>query len=307
MNTTRFYLAIFGFTVLAGFQTAVADESEIRQFIRQYADAFNEQDLEAVAGMWAEDAVHIDQQTGEQTDGREAITADIAIVFDNPLKTHITGEVESVRLVSPAVATVRGTITTAIPDEDPETSQYTAVLVNQDNTWRLDSVEETAVVPPAFASDALQQLDWLVGDWLDESNGSRIVSSVRWSESNAFLVRTMSEQAGDEVTRAGTQIIGWDPRANQIRSWNFAADGSFGDGVWTNSGDEWFVKSSQTLASGEASSGTYVITPIDDNTISVALIGHEVEGEPIPASEPVSIVRLPETDKSDEPQPQPAN
>jgi hypothetical protein len=51
------------------------------------------------------------------------------------------------------------------------------------------------------------------------------------------------------------------------------------------------VQSTQTLADGAAASGTYVITPIDDASYSIQLIGHEVEGEPQPTGEAVVIVR----------------
>ena len=47
-----------------------------------------------------------------------------------------------------------------------------------------------------------------------------------------------------------------------------------------------------TLASGDAAVGTYIISRIDHNTITVQLVGHEVEGEPLPATEPVRVVRV---------------
>ena len=49
---------------------------------------------------------------------------------------------------------------------------------------------------------------------------------------------------------------------------------------------------SQTLADGRAASGTYALTREDDNTISVQLIGHEIEGEPQPASDAVRVTRV---------------
>jgi hypothetical protein len=50
------------------------------------------------------------------------------------------------------------------------------------------------------------------------------------------------------------------------------------------------VKSTQTLADGSAASGTYVMTPGDDS-MTVQLIGHEIDGALQPASETVTIVR----------------
>jgi uncharacterized protein (TIGR02246 family) len=288
-----------------------ADQAEVEQFLRQYGDAFNRQDIESVAGMWSENAVHVDLQTGEQTEGREAIKSDLADVFDAPAKTRIAGTVESVRAVSADVVHVRGEVLIAIPDQDPSTVRFSGILVKRDGHWQIDSIEESDPTPPPSSRDALSELEWFVGDWLDESDGTRVISTVRWSDNETFLIRTIVEQTADgEVSRAGTQVIGWDPRGQQIRSWSFNADGSFGDGVWSKNGDDWYIKSSQTLAGGESASGTYVISPLDDDTIRMRLIGHEVEGAPVAESEPVTIVRLPanqaETAGEDTAQPVPS-
>ena len=49
--------------------------------IDDYADAYNKHDLDTVAGYWTENAVHIDHETGQRTEGREAIRADIAALL----------------------------------------------------------------------------------------------------------------------------------------------------------------------------------------------------------------------------------
>ena len=86
---------------------------------------------------------------------------------------------------------------------------------------------------PESAAVALQELDWQLGDWTDQSEGVRVDMKVRWSPSETFLLRQFTIVRDGEEERTGTQIIGWDPRAQHIRSWMFDADGGFGDGVWS--------------------------------------------------------------------------
>jgi len=66
-----------------------ASEAAIREFVRTYVDAFNKQDLQAVSATWAEGGTHVDRETGDRTEGREAIRADLAEVFKDSVKTRL--------------------------------------------------------------------------------------------------------------------------------------------------------------------------------------------------------------------------
>jgi uncharacterized protein (TIGR02246 family) len=282
-----------------------ADDAAIRKFLGAYVDAFNKQDLDSVSAMWAENASYVDRETGERTKGRAAIRADLEKVFQKPTKTRLEGTVDRVRFIKPDVASVEGKTTTSVPNEEPNVSQFTATVVKQGEDWKIQSVEEMAVSQPATAYDALRELEWLVGNWVDNSKGPPVVSTFRWSENKTFLIRSFSTKDGEKVTRLGTQIIGWDPRSRQIRSWSFNSDGSFGDGVWSKAGNDWSIKSTQTLSDGRAASGTYVFTRIDASTLTLRLVGQEIEGEPVPKSKPVSLHRISDASRpgADEPKP----
>jgi uncharacterized protein (TIGR02246 family) len=274
-----------------------ADDAEIQKFLRAYVDAFNKQDLDSASAMWAENGSHVDRETGERTEGRKAIRADLAEVFKKPVKTRLAGKVDRVRFIKPDVASVEGQTTTAVPNEEPSVSQFSATLVKHGDQWQMESVEEMPVPQSSTAYDALRDLDWLIGNWVDESKDAPVVSTFRWSANKSFLIRSFSTKDGEKTTQLGTQIIGWDSRSRQIRSWIFNADGSFGDGVWTKTGNDWSIKSTQTLSDGRAASGTYVVSRVDENTLSLRLIGQEIEGEPVPKSDPVSLRRLPDASK----------
>ncbi|MEQ8786095.1 MAG: nuclear transport factor 2 family protein [Pirellulaceae bacterium] len=275
-----------------------AEESAIREFVAAYVKAFNEHDLEVVTGMWTEDAAHTDRDTGERTEGRGEILADVAETFKTQPDARLAGSVDRVRMIQENVASVAGRTTFLSPETGASVADFTAILVHEGGRWMIDSIEESTVAQPTTARDALAELEWLVGRWVDEGEGLRVVTTVRWTPGGAFLLRSFVAQTEEGVAQQGTQIIGWDPRSREIRSWSFNADGSFGDGVWSKSGEQWLIKSTQTLAGGDAASGTYVLSRVDDDTITLKLIGHEVEGQPQPAREAVTVVRAAEEAKA---------
>jgi uncharacterized protein (TIGR02246 family) len=274
-----------------------ADASEpVRKTLRAYAEAFNKNDAKAAAAFWAPKGVYVDRDTGERSEGREAIEADLATLFKENRGARLSASVANVRFVTPGVAMVEGAATVFRPGEDPNETSFAAVLVKQDATWLIDSVHETDTPSPPTAADALKDLEFLVGHWRDKTDGVRVDTLVRWSAQQAFLIRSYTverEQAGEHE---GTQVIGWDPREKRIRSWTFDSDGSFGEETWTKVDGDWIVKLTRTLADGGTSSGTQVISIKDDNTLTVKVLSSEVDGEPGPAGEEVTVVRVDEKD-----------
>ncbi|MCA9115821.1 MAG: SgcJ/EcaC family oxidoreductase [Planctomycetaceae bacterium] len=279
---------------------AQADEEAVRNAFQAYVTAFNSHDASRLAAAWAEKAIYVDEGTGERVEGREALAADFTALFKENPEIALAGTVSSVRLVNETVATASGRSVVTVPGEVPTQSSFAAVFVRQADRWLLDSVHETPLPVPSEPSAALRQLDWLVGRWVDQSDTVTVETTVRWSANHSFLIRSFKVRTAADVLRQGTQIIGWDPRAGHIRSWSFNSDGSFGDGIWSRSGDEWLVKSSQTLADGSAASGTFVMKPTGTDSMTVQLIGHEVEGEPRPASEVVTVVKATEEPAAEE-------
>jgi uncharacterized protein (TIGR02246 family) len=264
----------------------------LKTFSGTYADAFNSHDAAAVGKLWAENGVHVDRESGERTEGRAAIQTDLEEVFKTIPDIRIAIEPVALRMIQPNVARSEGTATTIIPGEEPVTVAFTAILVKNGDAWLIDSAEETPIPQPETSRDALKALEFLVGEWEDQSDAGRSTSSFHWAAEGSFLVRSFRTDLSDEIQSEGTQVIGWDPRSRSIRSWTFNSDGSFGEATWSRNGSDWLIKSSQTLADGGAASGTYVVTPVDENTMTIKLIGHEVNGEPIPAVEPVTVVRI---------------
>ena len=172
-----------------------------------------------------------------------------------------------------------------------------SIGVAQDNA----AVERTAAEQPDMAVDVatddveqtspLDELEWMVGQWVDEGENSNITTSCSWTKNRKFLTRSFRITIDGQLSLTGMQVIGWDPIAGQIRSWTFDSEGGFGEGRWMRDGNRWLVKTSFVLASGKRASAVNVITYVDRDTLRWQSIGREIGGELLPNIPEVTVVR----------------
>jgi uncharacterized protein (TIGR02246 family) len=269
-----------------------ADEVQIGKSLDDFVAAFNEKNAEKLAACWTETATHTDRETGERTEGRAAIQADFTKIFSAQPTIKLSATLTRVKLITTDVAQVEGLSNVISGDGIPVEAVFTAIVTRSGEKWLFDSIEETAAPIPATSADALQQLEWLVGEWTDESGDVKVRTTFRWSANRAFLLRSFVAETADGSVLEGTQVIGWDANLLQIRSWTFNSDGSFGSSTWSKNENSWMAKSSQTSANGDISSGTYVLEQVDENSLTLQLIGHEINGEPQPASAAATLKRV---------------
>jgi uncharacterized protein (TIGR02246 family) len=269
-----------------------ADEAQVGKSLGDFVAAFNEKNAEKLASCWTETATHTDRETGERTEGRASIQADFTKIFAAQPAIRLSATLTRVKMVTTDVAQVEGQATVIGGDGIPVESVFTGILIRSEDKWLFDSIEETAAPIPATPADALQQLEWLIGEWTDESGDVKVRTTFRWSANRAFLLRSFVAEAADGSAFEGTQVIGWDAGQQQIRSWTFNSDGSFGSSTWSKNGNSWMAKSTQTSANGDSSSGTYVLEQVDENSFTLQLIGHEINGDPQPAAPAATITRV---------------
>jgi hypothetical protein len=197
----------------------------------------------------------------------------------------------SIRIVSPDAAIEEGTVRVTRPGESPSDSTYLAVHVKKGGQWKLDSVRETEVPEEPPTSSPLQDLAWLVGEWIDQSPEATMESTVTWTKNKTFLSYAFKVSAPGTDDLEGTQVIGWDPAARTIRAWMFDSDGGFGEGTWSKKDKSWIVKFNQVLPDGRKASATNVYTLIDADTFTWKSIGRQVDGRFLPNIDEVKIVR----------------
>jgi hypothetical protein len=177
-----------------------------------------------------------------------------------------------------------------------------SIGVSQDDTAVEPAVvgeaggQEEAASDDADATSPLEQLDWMVGTWIDQGEDSKISTTCSWRMNRKFLTRSFRVTIEDQITLAGNQVIGWDPIAGQIRSWTFDTEGGIGQGRWIRDGNRWLVKKSFVLASGERASAINIITYVDQDTLRWQSTNREVAGELQPNIAEVTVVRQKDDD-----------
>jgi uncharacterized protein (TIGR02246 family) len=272
--------------------SAADDETGVRQAIASYVEAFNKGDAEAVAAHWSESGEWIDP-AGTPIQGRDAILAEMKAYFSSEKKPKIELLDLSVRFLAPSVAVEQGTALITRPDEGASESPYFAIHVLEDGKWQLSSVRELAPrrLPPPSHYEQLQELEWLIGDWVDDQGGAAITMRGEWTANRNFISRSFTVMIEDRIDMSGTQVIGWDPAAETIRSWVFDSDGGFNEGVWTHRDDGWSVRSVGVLPDGRKSSMVTIMRPIDDDTFTLQSVGREVDGELLPNVDEITVIR----------------
>ena len=168
--------------------------------------------------------------------------------------------------------------------------------VAQDAAVQGTAAEQAEAKGEAAAVDApqtspLEELDWMVGVWIDQGDDSTIVTECSWTKNRRFLKRSFKVKIDEEVTLEGDQFVGWDPIASRIRSWTFDSEGGIGEGRWIQDGNRWLVKASFVLADGARASALNVYTYVDDDTFRWQSTNREVAGELLPSIAEVTVVR----------------
>ncbi|HVA48276.1 MAG TPA: SgcJ/EcaC family oxidoreductase [Pirellulales bacterium] len=267
------------------------DEKTLRTLAADFVKAFNEQDAKAIAAQFAPQAEMVDLE-GNVVQGREAIEKSYAEHFEEPLLT-IAVEIESLRFVGDNLAIEDGQLVLTSEDHDLTLrTRYSTVHVREGGRWLVassrDVVNPNDRVPP---HEHLEQLAWLVGDWVEEGGDSIVATSCRWDENKNFLLSEYTVQVAGQITMSGTQRIGWDPLTRQIKTWTFDGDGGYGEGFWHRDGDRWLVKLEGVSADGRAGSVTQIHTRVNDHTRTWRAVDRMLGGEPLADINEITVVR----------------
>jgi uncharacterized protein (TIGR02246 family) len=269
-----------------------ADDQAIRQTAAAVSKAYNAGDAKAIAAMFTQDAVIVDEDENN-SQGRDAIEGIFADIFKEHPKAHMDISIESILFPSPLMAIEEGRSTVLLEaDEPPQTSRYTVIHVKQDGKWLMASARDLTD-PESAASRELEQLAWLIGKWVDESPEGLVKANYDWTDNHMFIVSDFVVHIGGRPAVSGTQRIGWDPLAKQLHSWIFDSQGGFAEGLWTRQDNQWIVKLSGVSRDGRVGSATQTITRLAGHKYLFEsrdrLVGQEVI-EDTPA---VTVVRLP--------------
>jgi len=268
------------------------DDSEIRANVEAFVKAYNAHDAKAVGGLFSPEAQVIDED-GETTQGRDAIEKRVAGTFAESPEGRIKLDVESIRMIGSALAIESGRAkVTSSPGKEPNVSGYIAVHIkSRGGKWLLAFVRETEETELAN-SERLKPLEWLIGDWVDESPDSVVITSCKWSDNKNFLLSDINIRVQGSSAMHLTQRIGWDPLTKQVKSWLFDSEGGYGESFWTRDRDRWVVKATAVRRDGTTASMTNIYTPTGKDSYTWQTTDRVVAGEVLPPME-IKVVRKP--------------
>jgi uncharacterized protein (TIGR02246 family) len=260
---------------------SAAVEKAVRETLVAYVEAYNKKDPARIVELFTQDGSLVDSDN-VATRGREAIVQDFTDAFAEPSTYTLDGKTESVRLITPDVAQAEGVSRLVSPKEATIAKRFVALLARKGDVWKIAEIRDftapTAIVTPY---ERLKELEWMVGEWIDESEDVKVDSTVRWGLDKAYLVRDYTVQIKAEPATSGLMVIAWDPQTQQIRSWIFNADGSRGEASWTRATEnQWVVKAHGSTSEGQATSATQIISQINKDAIRTSstdrIIGEEI-------------------------------
>jgi uncharacterized protein (TIGR02246 family) len=241
------------------------DEKAIQSVAETFTRAYNAGDSKAVAALYTEDAEVIDEH-GDRIQGRPVIQDLYSSVFQERPGATIRVSIDSLRFLGPDVAKEEGQTRVKPAGKEPETLRhYTVLYVKQGGRWLHSSVREEHATG-VLHHERLKDLEWLVGEWLDQSSDSTVHLTCRWSEDKNFLLRDFTIHFQGQAVMTVSQRIGWDPLTKQVKSWVFDSEGGYGDALWARTGDRWIIKSSGVLPDGRIATATNVLTRVGPNT-----------------------------------------
>jgi uncharacterized protein (TIGR02246 family) len=269
------------------------DEAAIKALLDAFTKAFNAGDANAAAATYTETALVVDE-AGERIEGRAAIRDQYAASFvDNPGNT-IAIEIDSIRFLGPetAIELGRTTIAPAKGAESPEVTRFTAVYVKAGGKWLQAAVRDEASTDLS-AHERLKDLEWLVGDWVNESQDAVVSTTCKWAVGGNFLDREFTMKTKGQPVLSGTQRIGWDPLKKQFKTWIFDSEGGHGEGYWTRNGNQWVIKVEGVRQDGLPASATNIVTRLGKDRIGWQSVDRTLGGSAIAGIDEFIVVRTP--------------
>jgi uncharacterized protein (TIGR02246 family) len=279
----------------AGKPASSSDDSAVRKATADYVAALNKGNLDEIMAFWAPDAEYCTEE-GRATHGRQGITDLFKEVLPQIKGQKVTAQVTSVRTLHPNVAQEDGSLQFENPDGSRDEDRFTAVWVKTDGKWVITSacdLPSNAPDSPSLAYPHLRPLEWLVGEWVDDSPKADVRLTCKWGPNKAFLIVNYEVRHEGQEPLAVTQRIGWDPHNGLVRSWVFDSQGGFGEGNWQRDGNRWVVESSGVLPDGGTGGSTNTWEYADGKTFVWRATDRQVDEQPV-ADVEVKFVRKPQ-------------
>jgi uncharacterized protein (TIGR02246 family) len=268
------------------------EEAALHERGKAMIAAFERGDAAALAEFWTADGDYMDE-LGHLYKGRQAIKESFDKLFSSEKGAKLKIYPIAFNLVRPDLAIVDGIMEAFPPGGGPSTSaRYTSVNTKQDGKWFIASLRE-AIATPLTNADNLEELSWLIGDWVGQTDkGPQTQLSFSWAENKNFIVNHFTTAIKDVPVAGGTQWIGWDAVTKQIRSWVFDSTGSISEASWSRDGNRLISKTTVSLRDGKRATMVNIVTRIDADHLTWQSTNRSLDGKTLPDAELVKLQRV---------------
>lgn len=267
----------------AGKPASSSDDNAVRKATAEYVAALNKGNLDEIMRFWAPDAEYFTED-GQATHGRQGIADLFKEVLPQLKGQKVSADVRSVRTLHTNVAQEDGSLVFDSPDGTRDENRFTAVWVKTDGQWVIASARDlpsNTADAPSLAYPHLRPLEWLVGEWVDDSPKADVHVTCKWGPNKAYLIMNYEVRREGQEPLAVTQRIGWDPHNQLVRSWVFDSQGGFGEGQWSRDGNRWVVECSGVLPDGGTGGSTNTWEYVDGKTFVWRATDRQVDEQPI--------------------------
>jgi uncharacterized protein (TIGR02246 family) len=269
-------------------------ETEIRANVETFVEAYNKKDAKLVASLFIEQAYLVDENDNV-IQGRDNIEATFSALFASVPDSKMETSIESIRFLTANLAVELGGSAITFSDGTAEYSRYSCVHVLDGKEWKMGLVRDIALKPSH--RDHLAALSWMVGDWVDENDGTKVKTQCRYIDEGSFLIQDVQVEMAGNVSLTMTQRIGWDPIGQRFKSWVFDSEGGYGEGNWTPTENGWLIKFTGVNNDGQLVSATNHIQPLGVSKYVFESVDRVVGNQLMPAVS-VQVVKQPPQPKS---------
>jgi hypothetical protein len=228
-----------------------------------FASAVANGDADAIRKSWTKNGDCIDA-AGERLSVKEFVHKVVSEQSGDSPNLRDASRESTIRLVAPGVAIEDGIYDRVVSKgKQSAARRFTAVWVKPDNKWLLDSLRESKVEQAPLAGN-LKSLEFLLGEWVAETDDSVVLISARLSEGGTYIIRDFAI-LGDGAEATATERIGYDPSSGEIKSWTFDSQDGRSEATWKRDSDHWKVVTNEVMADGNEAHTTATVVPGDGN------------------------------------------
>src|SRR5271165_6577856 len=156
------------------------DEKAIRATAEAFIRAYNSGDAKALAALFAPESEVIDEY-GDRIVGRDKIGGEYSALFESTPRSKLELTTESLRFLGADTAKEEGQIRLQPGKGGPwSVRRYVVFYVKREGKWQYSCVREDHDITLS-PRERLEPLQWLVGDWLDESVDAVVQVHSDWS------------------------------------------------------------------------------------------------------------------------------